>query len=68
MQLHFLGQAYSANRSLIKTVVSEHIACFRGQSYAIRVPTQIVKSQLSVRIRKYRGVSYIVETKAFSSE
>lgn len=64
MQLRFLGQTYSANSNQIRTLTSKHLACFRGQSYNLRVPALVSESQLSVGIRKYRGVSYIIETKA----
>ncbi len=69
MQLRFLGQTYSADNNQVETTASEYTARFRGQSYTIPIPTQIVKSQLSkpqlsVSVRKYRGVYYIVETKA----
>lgn len=65
MQLRFNGQTYTAGESQIKTVATEHTACFRGQKYQIRTPVVSVSSdrqyQLSASIRKYRGVGYIVE-------
>ena len=65
MQLRFKGQTYTVGDRQIKTVATEHTACFRGQKYQIRTPVIPVSNdrqyQLSARVGKYRGVWYIVE-------
>ena len=66
MELHFLGRSYFKSRSHIKTVPSDYTVCYRGQKYHLRAPvtslaTSGERAELSISIRKYRGVSYIVE-------
>lgn len=66
MKLRFLGQPYSKSQSHLDTVPSDRTACYRGQKYQLRAPatnlaTPSDRSELSISIRKYRGVSYIVE-------
>lgn len=72
MKLRFLGQTYTRSQVHIETISSDYIACFRGQNYYLRVPVmnhQVInkkarnKISSSASIRKYRGVSYIVERK-----
>lgn len=68
MKLQFRGQTYFTTDTEVKTVPTEHTACFRGQKYQIRVPVMpdnSQKSQISASIRKYRGVNYIVEHRTF---
>ena len=55
-KLHFLGQDYSPNNVFIKTIPSDIMVRFRGQSYPLPRPLQNVSSQFG--IRKYRGILY----------
>ena len=66
MKLRFLGQTYSLPSPKMPTVLSKNKACYRGQQYNIRVPVANIdprspETQISACVRKYRGVSYIVE-------
>ena len=67
MKLRFLGQTYTRSQVHLETISSDYIACFRGQNYYLRVPVMNNKARnkisSSASIRKYRGVSYIVERK-----
>ena len=68
MKLHFLGRTYTHSQVHLKTIPSDCVACFRGQCYNLRVPVINNEAQheisFSASIRKYRGVSYIVERKS----
>lgn len=71
MKLKFKGQSYLANNTKVETVDTEYTACFRGQKYQIRVPVipeNSEKCQISASIRKYRGINYIVERRAFPEQ
>ena len=67
MELHFLGQPYSAFLQQLETTDESKIeCCYRGQKYYLRQPkisseTQFKKSYMSAAILKYRGVSYVIE-------
>ena len=66
MKLSFLGQTYSSRQKQITTIKSELTGCYRGQRYALRSPAIDLSSEpqasyTSVTVRKYRGVSYIVQ-------
>ena len=66
MKLRFLGKLYSRPQVHLETIPSDYTACYRGQKYQLRVPaTSIATSsdryELSVSVRKYRGVSYVIE-------
>ena len=66
MKLRFLGQTYSTTSKQISTVHSDNTACYRGQTYKIPAPivnlsSQLDRSKITASVRKYRGVSYIVE-------
>lgn len=74
MKLHFLGRSYFKSHSRLETVPLDRTACYRGQKYQLRAPATNLatsgdkptaslplRAGLSISIRKYRGVSYIVE-------
>ena len=56
MQLHFLGQAYSAKNNQVETVKTENTARFLGQKYIPRRSVQSFNPKLG--LRKYRGIAY----------
>ena len=56
MKLRFLGQDYSPNNVRVETIPSDIIVRFRGQSYQLRRPVDILKPQFG--IRTYRGIVY----------
>ena len=59
MKLQFLGQTYEPVEQHITTLPSEQQATFRGRSYTLPRPITVSKSQLC--LRKYRGVSYMLQ-------
>ena len=66
MKLRFLGRTYSRSQVHLETIPSDLTACFRGQRYHLRVPvvaSNEAQNRISsiASIRKYRGVSYVVE-------
>ena len=67
MKLQFLGRTYTSRQVHLETIPSDLTACYRGQSYNLRIPVtkDEAQSQISsfASVRKYRGVSYIVEQK-----
>ena len=57
MKLRFLGQEYSPNNYQVKTIPSDIMVCYRGQSYPLRRSLQNFSPPLY--LRKYRGILYI---------